>query len=59
MWSTPASKELHLFTIAEDGNSFAPVETIYFNTAFEKAIPGISPARGPYARPHGAVFVTK
>ncbi|GBF97673.1 aminoacyl tRNA synthase complex-interacting multifunctional [Raphidocelis subcapitata] len=59
LWSTPASKEVALFTIAEDGNSFKPLSTIDFNTAFVKAIPGVSPARGPYARPHGAVFVTK
>jgi hypothetical protein len=48
-----------LFSIAPDKGSFKPIKTIDFNTAFEKPICGVSPARGKFARPHGVVFVTK
>jgi hypothetical protein len=51
--------QLLLFSIAADKNSFAPIKTVNFNDAFEKATCGISAARGRFARPHGAVFVSK
>ncbi|KIZ03696.1 hypothetical protein MNEG_4259 [Monoraphidium neglectum] len=59
LWTKQASKELLLFSIAADKNSFAPIKTVNFNDAFEKATCGISAARGRFARPHGAVFVSK
>ncbi|KAI8468406.1 MAG: hypothetical protein J3K34DRAFT_394534 [Monoraphidium minutum] len=60
LWTEKASKQLDLFSIAADKDSFAHIKTVDFNTAFEKPIcGGVSPARGKSARPHGAVFVTR